>query len=70
MKCPVCKNQLQEDTKLRASGFDEAITECCVCGAAWSSNHGAVEIVADPQAESFLEAQTETVEGDDYGFGT
>ncbi|GFO70494.1 hypothetical protein GMLC_40730 [Geomonas limicola] len=67
MKCPVCRNQLQTATNLHSEGFTEGITECSVCGAAWSVNHGVTEIIKDPQLESFLEAQTECVEGDDYG---
>ncbi|MBJ6728007.1 hypothetical protein [Geomesophilobacter sediminis] len=67
MKCPVCKNKLQQDTNLQASGFQEGLTECTLCGAIWSVNHGVIEIVKDPQEQSFLEAQTECVEGDDYG---
>jgi transcription elongation factor Elf1 len=67
MKCPVCKSHAQVATNLNAEGFKEGITECSVCGAVWSVNHGVTEIVKDPQVQSFLEAQTESVEGDDYG---
>ncbi|HJV34944.1 hypothetical protein [Geomonas sp.] len=66
MKCPVCKNQEQLETELTSNGFKEGITECTICGAVWSVNHGVVELVSDPQVESFLEAQSECVEGDDY----
>ncbi len=66
MKCPVCKNHKQVDIKLHSDGFDEGITECSICGAAWSVNHGVTEIIRDPQEKSFLEAQSECVEGDDY----
>jgi len=69
MKCPVCKNSLQVDHTLHSNGFKEGITECSICGAVWSVNHGVTEIVNDPQVESFLEAQTECVEGDDYSLG-
>lgn len=66
MKCPVCKNHKQVDTQLRTEGFNEGITECSICGAVWSVNHGATEIVKDPQLGSFLQVQSECVEGDDY----
>lgn len=67
MKCPVCKNSQQVDTELHSDGFKEGISECTICGAAWSVNHGVTEMIKDPQLESFLEAQSECVEGDDYG---
>ena len=67
MKCPVCRNSEQVETELSAEGFKEGITECAICGAVWSNNHGVIELVSDPQVESFLEAQSECVEGDDYG---
>ncbi len=66
MKCPVCKNHQQVDTNLQSEGFKEGITECSVCGTVWSANHGVIEIVRDSQAESFLQAESECVEGDDY----
>lgn len=66
MKCPVCRNHQQVDTNLCTEGFTEGITECGICGAIWSVNHGVTEIVKDPQTASFLEAQSECVEGDDY----
>jgi len=66
MKCPVCKNHKQVDTELQSDGFKEGITECSICGTIWSVNHGTVEIVRDPQAASFLGAESECVEGDDY----
>lgn len=66
MRCPVCKSRQQVGTDLRSNGFKEGIVECSICGATWSVNHGVVEIVSDPQAASFLEAQTECVEVDDY----
>ena len=67
MKCPVCSNQQQVDINLQAEAFKEGITECSICGAVWSVNHGVIELVKDPQCQSFLEAQSECVEGDDYG---
>ena len=66
MKCPVCKNHQQIDTNFSSDGFKEGITECSICGAVWSVNHGVTEIVKDPQVESFLEVQSECVESDDY----
>ena len=70
MKCPVCRNHQQVDTTLATEGFKEGITECSVCGAAWSANHGVIEIVRDPQSESFLQVESECVEGDDYSLNT
>jgi transcription elongation factor Elf1 len=67
MKCPICKSQQQVGTMLRSDGFKEGITECSICGAVWSVNHGVTEMVKDPQLCSFLEVQSECVDGDDYG---
>ncbi|HEY3309294.1 MAG TPA: hypothetical protein VGJ93_12630 [Desulfuromonadaceae bacterium] len=66
MKCPVCKSLKQNECQLHSDGFDEGITECDVCGTVWSVNHGVTEVVKDSQEKSFLEAQSESVEGDDY----
>jgi hypothetical protein len=66
MKCPTCKSHEHADIDLHSNGFNEDIMECRVCGTVWSVNHGTVEIVKDPQEKSFLEAQSESVEGDDY----
>ncbi len=66
MKCPVCKSQDHLDLDLHSNGFTEDIMECRVCGTIWSVNHGVTEIVRDPQEKSFLEATSESVEGDDY----
>ncbi|HEY6872259.1 MAG TPA: hypothetical protein VI298_05960 [Geobacteraceae bacterium] len=66
MKCPTCKSLDHSDIDLHSNGFNEDIMECRVCGTVWSVNHGTVEIVRDPQEKSFLEAQSESVEGDDY----
>jgi hypothetical protein len=69
MKCPVCKTHEQHvDIDLHSAGFAEDIITCQICGTIWSINHGLTEIVMDPQAKSFLEAQTECVEGDDYSY--
>ena len=54
------------EMELHPDGFAEDIMECSVCGTVWSVNHGVTEIVKDPQEKSFLEAQSECVEGDDY----
>lgn len=32
----------------------------------WSVSHGLTEVIKDPQENSFLAAQSECVEGDDY----
>jgi len=66
MKCPVCHNHDQQQTKLHSEGFNEGLFECKTCGAVWAVNHGLAEMVMDPQAQSFLSALSETVEGDDY----
>ena len=66
MKCPVCKNHEHADIELHSEQFSENIMECPVCGSMWSVNHGVTEIVKDTQEKSFLEAQSESVEGDDY----
>jgi len=66
MQCPSCKNHELIDTDLHADGFKEDLIECSVCGTTWSVNHGVMEVVKDTQGKSFLAAQTECVEGDDY----
>lgn len=66
MQCPSCKNHELVDTGLHADGFNENLVECRVCGTLWSVNHGVMEVFKDTQEKSFLEAQTECVEGDDY----
>jgi len=66
MKCPVCKNhQMHTEIRVHANGFDEDLFQCDVCGSTWSVNHGLVEIVKDTQRRSFLEANSESVEGQD-----
>jgi hypothetical protein len=64
--CPVCKHHEHVGINLRSEGFREGIFECRICSSIWSVNHGMTELVNDTQAKSFLEAQTECVEGDDY----
>ncbi len=66
MKCPVCKNHEYNDIELHSEGFTEEINECRICGSIWSVAHGMTEVVKDTQENSFLEALTECVEGDDY----
>lgn len=68
MKCPVCKNHDNEGMDLRSKGFMEDLVECRICGTTWSVHHGLMAIVKDPHADSFLEALSESVEGDDYCF--
>jgi hypothetical protein len=69
MKCPVCKTHEQHaDIDLHLEGFAEGIFTCRICGTVWSVNHGLTEVVSDPQVSSFLEAQSECVEGDDYSY--
>lgn len=70
MFCPVCKKQEQVEIKLRSDQFAEEIYECRICGTTWSVNHGTVEIITDPQHDSFLEKQTEAVESDDYNLSS
>ena len=67
MKCPVCKSS-QEHTEIQvhANGFDEDLYQCEVCGSTWSVNHGLVDVVKDTQKKSFLESNTESVDGADY----
>ena len=66
MKCPVCNNREHQQITLHAEGFHEGLIECRVCGTSWSIYHGLAEVVKDPNAQSFLSATTESVEGDDY----
>lgn len=67
MKCPVCKSHgPHDDLGLHVEGFAEQITTCSICGTVWSTSHGVVEVVSDPQQGSFLEGVSECVEADDY----
>ena len=67
MKCPVCnKTENHSEINARSNGFDEEIFQCDICGSLWAINHGAIEVVKDAQAKSFLSATTECVEADDY----
>lgn len=66
MQCPVCKNHENDSIDLRSGSFVEGIKECRICGSAWSVNHGAIAILKDTQADTFLEALSEAVEGDHF----
>ncbi|PLX92197.1 MAG: hypothetical protein C0621_09940 [Desulfuromonas sp.] len=66
MQCPVCHCIDQKEMDLHSEGFKEDIFECSLCGASWSINHDLVEIIKDPQQDSFLSVLTESVEADDY----
>lgn len=66
MQCPVCKNHENVAIDLRSGGFNEGLRECRVCGSLWSVNHGAVAIIQDSQADTFMEALSESVEGDSF----
>ena len=68
MYCPSCKNLEAEkmDVRLKPAGLTEEIMECRVCGTMWAVSHGAVELLRDPQAGSFLATRSEPVESDDY----
>lgn len=69
MRCPVCKNREEQvGIDLHSEGFNEDIVECKICGSVYSILHGAVEVVKDTQAQSFLEAASECVEGCDYNW--
>ena len=68
MQCPVCKNHEHEGIDLHSCGFNEGLVECRICGTTWSVNHGVMAIVKDPHADSFLEALSESVEGDNFCF--
>jgi hypothetical protein len=69
MKCPVCKT-LEEyaEIELHSDGFAEEINTCAICGTVWSVNHGATNIVEDPQRKSFLSALSECIGTDEYSF--
>jgi len=69
MKCPICKT-LEEyvEIDLHLDGFAEEINTCSICGTIWSVNHGATNIVRDPQRKSFLSALSECVGADEYSF--
>ncbi len=68
MKCPVCKShQARTQIEVHMNGFDEDLFQCDICGSSWSVNHGLVDIVKDTQRRSFLQANSELVEGNDNG---
>ncbi len=66
MKCPVCKHHDFKEMGLHSEGFYADIKECRVCGTIWSLNHGVTEVIKDVYKNSFLEASSESVAGDDY----
>ncbi|WP_020676507.1 hypothetical protein [Geopsychrobacter electrodiphilus] len=66
MKCPVCGSYEQKSFDMRSEQFIESLVECAVCSSSWSINHGHAQVVVDTQRASFLEAQSECVEADDY----
>ncbi|HJV35697.1 hypothetical protein [Geomonas sp.] len=68
MQCPVCKNHDHVAIDLRAGNFTEDLVECTICGTMWSVNHGVMAIVKDPMADSFMEALSASVEGDNFCF--
>ena len=68
MRCPVCKSHEHSEIDLHAEGFYEDISECKICGSSWSINHGRAEVVKDTQKNSFMEAESECVEADDYAW--
>lgn len=66
MRCPVCKNhKAHAEIEVHANGFDEDLFECEVCGSVWSVNHGLEKVVKDTQSRSFLEANSDPVDGSD-----
>ena len=66
MLCPICGNYEQEIIIMETGQFNEGLVECSACESSWSINHGHAELVTDTQLSSFLEAQSECVEADDY----
>lgn len=67
MQCPVCKSHNEcTDSDLHSAQFSEDILECGICNAVWSISHGTLELIKDTHMHSFLQAQTECVESDDY----
>lgn len=69
MKCPVCRSHNEHsDSGLRSAQFAEDIAECRICSTVWAVSHGIVELIRDTHLNSFLQAQTECVEGDDYNY--
>jgi len=68
MQCPVCKNHEHEGMDLRSGNFTEGLHECSVCGTMWSNYHGLQAIVKDAMPNSFMEALSASVEGDNFCF--
>lgn len=65
MMCPSCRSIEAPNVKLVPTGLTEEIMECRGCGAVWSVSHGMVELLRDPQANSFLARQSDAVEASD-----
>jgi GTP cyclohydrolase II len=66
MRCPVCKShESHSEIRVHVNGLDEDLFQCDSCESTWSVNHGLVEIVKDTQRSSFLEANSEAVDGAD-----
>ncbi len=69
MKCPVCRTLAEYDEiDLHSNGFTEEINTCGICGTIWAVNHGATNIVKDPQRKSFLSALSDCIGADEYSF--
>jgi transcription elongation factor Elf1 len=68
MQCPVCKNHDHVAMDLRSGSFTEDLVECKVCDTMWSVSHGVMAIIKDSMADSFLEALSASVEGDNFSF--
>ena len=66
MQCPICGGYEQRSMEMKIGQFREDLSERSICGSSWSINHGHVELVEDTQSLSFLQGETESVEGVDY----
>ena len=65
MKCPVCKSKKLQEIDLHADGFYEGIFECEICSDQ-PPQLVEIELIRDPQPDSFLQGMPEKVESDDY----
>jgi len=68
MQCPICGDYEQRSIDMKTDQFSEGLIECSICGSSWSVNHGHAELVIDTQLSSFLQGQSECVEGSDYNW--
>lgn len=66
--CPTCHSSTTIETDLVAFQFHEEIFECDLCETVYSFSHNLIEVVKDPQQESFLSHTSDQVEADDYVF--